>query len=81
MPRGFEVKWKNGRNKFSKLKKTLYGLRQRPRAFCKYITSKMEICGILQSKIDPCVFIGEKVMAIIYVDDILFCSLDVNEIN
>ena len=30
---------------------------------------------------DPCLFIGEKVMAIIYVDEILFWSVDVNDIH
>ena len=45
------------------------------------MASKMEICGMLQSKMDPCLFIGKKVMAIIYVDDILFQSLDINEIH
>ena len=48
MPQGFEVKGKNGRNKVLKLKKTLYGLRQSPRAFWKYMTSKIEICGMVQ---------------------------------
>ena len=75
------MKGKNGRNKVLKLKKTLYGLRQSPRAFWKYMASKMEICGMLQSKIYPCLFIGKKVMAIIYVDDIFFWSLDVNDIH
>ena len=64
-----------------KLKKTLYGLRQSPRSFWKYMTPKMEICGMVQSKMDPCLFIGEKVITIIYVDDILFWSVDVNDIN
>ena len=62
----------NGRNKVLKLKKTLYGLRQIPRAFWKYMTSMIEICGIVQSKIDQCLFIGKKVMAIIYVDELFF---------
>ena len=72
MPQGFKVKGKNGRNKVLNLKKTLYGLRQIPRAFWKYMTSKMELCGMVQSNMDPCLFIGEKLMAIIYVDDICF---------
>ena len=66
------MKGNNGRNKVLNLKKTLYGLRLIPRAFWKYMTSKMELCGMVQSKMDPCLFIGEKLMAIIYVDDILF---------
>ena len=45
MPRGFEVKGKNGKNKVLRLNKNLYGLRQSPRAFWKYMTSKMELCG------------------------------------
>ena len=30
---------------------------------------------------DPCLFIGDKVIAIIYVDDILFWSVDENNIH
>ena len=81
MPRVFEVKGKNGRNKVLNLKKTLYGLRLIPRAFWKYMTSKMEICGMVQFTIDPCIFIGDKLMAIIYVGNILFWSVDVNDIH
>ena len=36
---------------------------------------------MVQSRMDPCLFIGEKVMTIIYVDDILFWSVDVNDIH
>ena len=72
MPRGFEVKGKNGRNKVLKLNKTLHRLRQITRAFWKYMTSQVELCGTVQSKMDPCLFIGQKLMAIIYVDYIFF---------
>ena len=72
MPRGFESKVKNGRPKVLKLFKMLYVLRQSSRAFWKYMTAKMKICGMQQSKMDPCLFIGDKVISIIYVDDILF---------
>ena len=41
MPQGFK---KAG--KVLKLRRTLYGLRQSPRAFWKYMVEKMEICGI-----------------------------------
>ena len=81
MPRGFEVRGKNGRNKVLKLKEALYVLRHIPRSFWKYMTSKMELCGMVQSKMDPCLFIGEKVMAIIYVDKILFWSVEFSEIH
>ena len=52
MPRGFEAKVKNDRNKVLKLKKMIYGLRQSPRVFWKYMTSKMELCGMVQSNMD-----------------------------
>ena len=81
MSQGFGVKVKNGRNKVLKLKKMLYGLRQTPRVFWKYMTSKMELCGMVQSNMDPCLSIDEKLMAIIYVDDILCWSVDGNEIH
>ena len=69
MPRGFK---KPG--KVLSLKSTLYGLRQSPRAFWKYMVEKMEAVGLKQSNIDPCLFVGERVIAISYVDDILFWS-------
>eukprot|EP00804_Cyclotella_cryptica_P025289 CCRYP_010373-RB/>CCRYP_010373-RB protein AED:0.34 eAED:0.34 QI:0/-1/0/1/-1/0/1/0/497 len=71
MPRGFR---KQG--KVLKLKKTLYGLRQSPRAFWLYLTEKMNLCGMEQSTLDPCLFIGEKVICICYVDDLIFWAMD-----
>ena len=69
---GFNTKSKNGKRQVLKLNKTLYGLRQSPRAFWKYITEKLEACGLKQSKFDPCLFIGPDVMCIVYVDDLIF---------
>ena len=43
MPSGFERK-----GKVLKLKKTLYGLCQSPRAFWKFMVEKMELCGMPQ---------------------------------
>ncbi len=56
MPLDFSQYSKDGTKKCLKLKKTLYGLRQSPRAFWKYITQKLETCGLEQSKFDPCLF-------------------------
>ena len=81
MPLGFNVKSKNGKRQVLKLNKTLYGLRQSPRAFWKYITEKLEACGLKQSKFDPCLFIGPDVMCIVYVDDLIFWSRDVAKID
>jgi hypothetical protein len=53
MPLGFYTKSKNGKRQVLKLNKTLYGLHQSPRAFWKYITKKLESCGLKQSRFDP----------------------------
>ena len=45
------------------------------------MTAKMKFCGIVHSNMDPCVFIRKNVMAIIYVDNILFWSLNKNNIH
>jgi len=76
MPLGFR---KAG--KVLKLKKTLYGLRQSPRAFWKYLTNAMEAVGMKVSKLDPCLFVGDRVPAVAFVDDILFWSTDEAYIN
>ena len=76
MPKGFEQK-----GKVLKLRKTLYGLRQSPRAFWQYLTEKLEANGMKQSELDPCLFIGEKVICIVYVDDLLFWARDEADIN
>ena len=81
MPQVFEVKGKNVTPRVMKLLKTLYGLLQSPRALWKYMTAKMEFCGTVHSKMDPCLFIGKKVMEIIYVDNIIFWSINENNIH
>jgi len=81
MPLGFAQYSKDGRKKCLKLKKTLYGLRQSPRAFWKYITKKLETCGLEQSKFDPCLFIQTKVICVVYIDDLIFWSKDILAIN
>ncbi len=81
MPMGFTQYSKNGKKTCLKLNKTLYGLRQSPRAFWKYITVKLEAWGIEQSKFDPCLFIGPNVICVVYVDDLIFWSKDAPQIN
>ena len=45
MPLEFNTKSKNGKRQVLKLKKTLYGLCQSPRAFWKYITKSLRVEG------------------------------------
>jgi hypothetical protein len=81
MPMGFAQYGKNGKKMCLKLKKTLYGLRQSPRAFWKYITVKLQECGLEQSKFNSCLFIGPDVICVVYVDDLIFLSWEVPRIN
>jgi hypothetical protein len=69
---GFTQYGKNGKKKCLKLKKTLYGLQQSPRAFWRYITVKLEQCDLEQSRFDPCLFIGTDVICVVYVNDLIF---------
>jgi hypothetical protein len=80
MPMGFAQYGKMGK-KCLKLKKTLYGLCQSPRAFWKYITVKLEECGLEKLKFDPCLFIGPNVTCVVYVDNLIFWSTEVPLIN
>jgi hypothetical protein len=80
MPMGFAQYGKNGNIMCLKLNKTLYGLRQSPRAFWKYITVKLKAC-LEQSKFDPCLSIGPDVICVVYVDNLFLWSKDVPQIN
>eukprot|EP00984_Skeletonema_dohrnii_P014730 scaffold6241_cov78-Skeletonema_dohrnii-CCMP3373.AAC.4 len=71
MPRGFKQE-----GKCFRLKRSLYGLRQAPRAFHTYLVKAFEKQGLKQSTLDPCLFIGEKVTAVTFVDDCLFWAKD-----
>ena len=70
MPRGFSQP-----GKVLKLKKSLYGLRQSPINFFRFIKSKLEGIGFhANDDVDPCLFISDKVICLVYVDDTLFFS-------
>ena len=81
MPLRFNINSNNGKRQVLKLNKTLYGLCQSPRAFWKYITKKLESCGLKQSKFGPCIFIGPDDMCIVYVDDLIFWSRNAANID
>ncbi len=81
MPLGFNTNSKNGKRQVLKSNNTLYGLCQSSRAFWKYITKKLESCGLKQSKFDPCLFIGPDVMCIVYIDNLIFWSCNVAKID
>ena len=66
--------FKRDGNLVYKLRRSVYGLRQSPRNFFQYLSSKMQDAGLRPSKLDPCLFVGDRVIAVIYVDDVLLYS-------
>ena len=42
---------------------------------------KLKACGLEQSKLDPCLSIGPDVICVVHVDDLIFWSKDVPQIN
>ena len=68
----FEKCDKRGKRRLQRLKKNLYGLRQSPRYFWKYLTQKLTASRMIQSNLDPCLFIGDKVICIVYIDGLIF---------
>jgi histone deacetylase 1/2 len=54
-----------------KLKRTLYGMSQSPKAFFEYLKEGLENQDFVPSPLDPCLFIHKKMIALCYVDDLL----------
>ena len=81
-PPGFSEEFEQG--KVCKLKKTLYGLKQSPRAWFGRFTEVMKKYGYQRSNSDHTLFIKrrkEKITClIIYVDDMIITGDDVEEI-
>ncbi|CAL8990138.1 unnamed protein product, partial [Prunus brigantina] len=70
-------------NQVCKLKKSLYGLKQSPRAWFGRFTKSMKVFGYTQSNADHTLFLkrdGKKLTAlIVYVDDIVVTGNDTGE--
>ena len=74
----------NVRNHILKLKKALYGLNQAPLAWNKRINKFVLSFGFVRSLFDECLYSrvteGCRTFILIYVDDVLLCSSDINVI-
>jgi hypothetical protein len=53
MPRGFKQYGKNKRAKVLRLKRTLYGLKQSPRAFWKYMVENSKLVAVNNRNLIP----------------------------
>ncbi len=45
------------------------------------MTEKLEKVGLKQSRFDPCLFIGPDVICVVYVDNLIFWSRDLANID
>ncbi len=71
----------SGEDRVLELKKSLYGLRQAPRTFFEKLKAGLEERGWTQSVVDPCLFLKKGMMCVIYVDDTIFASANVADID
>ena len=83
-PEGFKVESKRG-ELVCLLKKSLYGLKQSPRQWYKKFNSVVTKVGYTRSKYDTCLYFSEldtssAVFLLIYVDDMLIMSKDMQQI-
>ena len=84
VPPGFEEKL--GKEKVYKLKKSLYGLKQSPRAWFERFGKVIKLQGYIQSQADLTMFYkhlreGNIVLLIVYVDEITLTSDDSLELE
>ncbi|KAH9753027.1 protein kinase domain-containing protein [Citrus sinensis] len=84
LPPGFENEY--GIEKVCKLKRSLYGLKQSPRAWFDRFTKSVHSFGYLQSQADHTMFFkhftdGSVVILIVYVDDIILTGSNVIEME
>ena len=84
LPPGFEEKL--GSNKVCKLKKSLYGLKQSPRAWFERFGKAVKNCGYCHSQANHTMFYkhskdGKIAILIVYVDDIVLTGSDKEELE
>lgn len=72
---------KSGLDKVLHLQKSLYCLRQAPRTFFEKLKAGLEERGWKQSAIDPCLFLKAGMMCVVYVDDTIFASANVDDLE
>ena len=53
IPQGFTQYDKKGKSKVLRLNGCLYGLKNSPREFWKFMVDKLDFCGLKKSKLDP----------------------------
>jgi len=76
---------KGEESKVCKLKRPLYGLKQAGRAWYNKLDNFLSTIGMYKTDVSPCVYINStkenRVIIIIYVDDLLVASSDIEELR
>ena len=84
-PLGFVQKGKNGEDLVCKLNKSLYGLKQSGRNWCKLLHNFLIDQNFKQSLCDNCVYFKHennlKTIIIVWVDDIIVCGSNLDCVN
>ena len=83
LPEGFDMFHKDApaaRGQVARLRKTLYGLRQAPRAWYQNIDDFFKSCGLIRSCEDFSLYLSPTLAIVLYVDDILLFAKDAGEI-
>ena len=76
LPQGFEVP-----NKVLLLKQSVYGLRQSPLNFHRHLRQGLESRGFVKSDHDDCIFTNGTVVTLFWVDDCIFYSKRIDQID
>jgi Reverse transcriptase (RNA-dependent DNA polymerase) len=71
----------SGEDRFLRLKKSLYGFRQAPRTFFEKLKNVLLERKWIQSTIDPCLLLKSGMICVVYVDDTIFASSNVSNID
>ena len=77
MPRGYQEE-----GKVLRLNKALYGSKNAPSCFFKFLKANLEAIDFVQAhEVDQCLFISEKVICLTYVDDTLLFAKEEKDIE
>jgi len=70
-----------GKRKSSQTSKSTIWLTSIPKKFLRALKENLFEVGFKESEVDPCLFISEKFICLVYVDDTLFFSPNVSDID
>ncbi len=81
IPRRYRADSSDGGDYVLKLRKSLYGMVQSPRAFFQKLSKGLTDRGFKPSNIDPCLFFHRDMICLVYVDDCIFFARDQKKID